>query len=297
MANLLEKYGIKEVCDMTFYELDGTGAPSAPVLYLDTLKVSTPSQSAESTDATGGKGNGVLISWDYGRNITVDVQDALFSAKSLAMMYGAQLKNVASGLEVLKTFTPDKITKKSGGAGAGEVWEVTLANQTIELPLSDLGTKGKFYKYDENAEVQLVAAPSTLNAEAFDFVTVDLSDFIAVAGQEIRVDSSTFPGTYYVTGDTYARNANTGRDEYMQLIFPKAKMQSDDVSITMEASGDPTTFNMKLRVLRGKDGQQMKLVKYTLGESAADKNKHVAKLDSEFDANGKHSEYVANPGE
>ena len=35
-------------------------------------------------------------------------------------------------------------------------------------------------------------------------------------------------------------------------------------SITLEAAGDPTVFNMTMRVLRPKDGVMMKLVKYTL---------------------------------
>lgn len=292
MANLLEKYGIKEVCDVTFYELDSLGAPSAPVLYLDTLKVSTTSQSAESTDATGGKGNGVLITWDYGRDITVDLEDALFSAKSMAMMYGGKLtthNGTESEVEVLKTFTPDAFTAVSDG------WQVTLANQTLTFPTKDLKSKAKFYKYDDNAEVQLVKAPDTLDASAFDFVTVDLSDFATVSGQVIRVDATTFPGTYYVTGDTYARNANSGRDEYYQLIFPKAKITSDDVEITMEADGDASTFKLSLRVLRGKDGQQMKLVKYNIAEGKTEKNKQVSKLVGEYDAAGKHDEYVADP--
>ena len=83
----------------------------------------------------------------------------------------------------------------------------------------------------------------------------------------------------------------------MQLIFPKAKITSDDVEITMEADGDPSTFNMNLRVLRDKDGRQMQLVKYNIGEATADKNKQVAKLDSAYDAEGKHAEYVATPSE
>ena len=292
MANLLEKYGIKEVCDVTFYELDSLGAPSAPVLYLDTLKVSTTSQSAESTDATGGKGNGVLITWDYGRDITVDLEDALFSAKSMAMMYGGKLtthKGASDEVEVLRTFTPDAFTAVSDG------WQVTLANQTLTFPTTDLKAKAKFYKYDDNAEVQLVKAPETLDAAAFDFVTVDLSDFATVSGQVIRVDATTFPGTYYVTGDTYARNANSGKDEYYQLIFPKAKITSDDVEITMEADGDASTFKLSLRVLRGKDGQQMKLVKYNIAEGKTEKNKQVSKLVGEYDVAGKHDEYVADP--
>lgn len=63
-ANILARYGIKEVADVTFYEIDNNGAPSNPVLYLDTLKVSTIEQTAEQTEARGGKGNPPLIIWD-----------------------------------------------------------------------------------------------------------------------------------------------------------------------------------------------------------------------------------------
>ena len=41
MASILDRYGIKEVADVTFYKLDDNGKPQEPVLYLDTLKVST----------------------------------------------------------------------------------------------------------------------------------------------------------------------------------------------------------------------------------------------------------------
>ena len=55
--NILDRYGIKEVADVTFYEIADNGEAGAPVLYLDTLKVSTIEQTAESTSARGGKGN------------------------------------------------------------------------------------------------------------------------------------------------------------------------------------------------------------------------------------------------
>lgn len=64
MANILEKYGIKEVADVTFYTVDDSGKKGAPVLYLDTLKVSTIEQTAEEAEARGGKGNAPLIIWD-----------------------------------------------------------------------------------------------------------------------------------------------------------------------------------------------------------------------------------------
>ena len=88
MASILDRYGIKEVADVTFYELDANGAPQFPVLYLDTLKVSTIEQTAEEAEARGGKGNAALIAWDYGKEITVTLEDALFSAKSMAIMFG-----------------------------------------------------------------------------------------------------------------------------------------------------------------------------------------------------------------
>ena len=60
MASILDMYGIKEVADVTFYRIDGNNKYT-PVLYLDTLKVSTIEETASSTDATGGKGNAKLI--------------------------------------------------------------------------------------------------------------------------------------------------------------------------------------------------------------------------------------------
>ena len=88
MASVLDRYGIKEVADVTFYKLDDNGVPTYPVLFLDTLKVSTIEQTADTTDARGGKGNAKLISWDYNKEINVTLEDALFSAKSLAIMFG-----------------------------------------------------------------------------------------------------------------------------------------------------------------------------------------------------------------
>lgn len=68
MASILDRYGIKEVADVTFYKIvtddNGNAVPGAPVLYLDTLKVSTIEQTAEQAEARGGKGNPPLIIWD-----------------------------------------------------------------------------------------------------------------------------------------------------------------------------------------------------------------------------------------
>lgn len=234
--DILTRYGIKEVADVTFYELKEGGVVGAPVLYLDTLKVSTIEQTAENTSARGGKGNPELIMWDYGKEITVTLEDALFSVKSMAMMYGvdpSDANDFAEENEVLKTW------KKS---------------QVVD---------GKFYLNGQEV------TPSELHYYKADGTEGTSEDYayatgkITVSGQKIVISSDKFPGTYYVTGDTYARSEATGKDEFFQFIIPKAKMQSE-VTLTMEAEGDPSTFNMTLKVLRPEDGDMMKLVKYSL---------------------------------
>src|SRR5690606_27849230 len=66
------RYGLKEVADVVFFDIK-TGRP---VLIFDTLKVSNIENAAESTEASGGKGNAPLVSWDYGRTATLTMQDA-----------------------------------------------------------------------------------------------------------------------------------------------------------------------------------------------------------------------------
>jgi hypothetical protein len=77
----------------------------------------------------------------------------------------------------------------------------------------------------------------------------------------ITIKPDSFPGTYYVTGDTMIRSERTGKDEYFQFIIPKAKMTAEQ-TISLEAEGDPTTFNMSLQVLRPESGEMLQFIKY-----------------------------------
>ena len=51
--NLFQKYGIKEVADVVFYSITAIGDEEfyTPVLFLDTLKVSTLEKAAEKVEA------------------------------------------------------------------------------------------------------------------------------------------------------------------------------------------------------------------------------------------------------
>lgn len=99
--NIFEQYGIKEVMDACLYaiELDeNENEIYVPVLYLDTLKVSTVEQSAQSVSAQGGQGNPKLITWDYGKEIKVQLEDALCTPAQQSMSWTGKLG--AKGLKL-----------------------------------------------------------------------------------------------------------------------------------------------------------------------------------------------------
>lgn len=91
--NLFQKYGIKEVADVTFYSINRIGDEEfyTPVLFLDTLKVSTIEKSAEKVNAEGGYGNKKLITWNFGKEVTLNLEDALFTPASMSMIWGGSL--------------------------------------------------------------------------------------------------------------------------------------------------------------------------------------------------------------
>lgn len=241
VTSILDRYGIKEVADVTFYNIEKDGTRGAPVLYLDTLKVSTIEQTADNTSARGGKGNPELIMWDFGKEITLNLEDALFSAKSMAVMFGD-----VDGAATQESHSLPR------------TWDIRgLTSAPTELEC------GAGKKHTVSASAKYYTATGSSSTE-WSADAVYVTDDLAVKDYtEIQINPDTFPGTYYVTGDTFARSETTGEDEFFQFIIQKAKMLSE-VTLTMEAEGDPSTFSMSLKVLRPKSGDMMKLVKYTL---------------------------------
>ena len=235
MTNILSRYGIKEVADVTFYDIKS----GAPVLYLDTLKVSTIEQTAENSEARGGKGNAALISWDYGKEITVTLEDALYSPKSMALIYGDE-NAIPDELNqtVTKTVNRANVTSISGKTA-----KVNLGGKEITLSECDF--------YD--------AEGGPAEADTCTYVTGVMD---GAKGLKIDISANAFPGIYKIVGDTYARNEETGKDEFFQFVIPKAKVMSESNTLTMEAEGDPTVFAMNLKVLRPRDGVMMQLIQY-----------------------------------
>ena len=244
--SILDRYGIKEVADLTIYKLKADGSFGDPILVLDSLKVSTLETTAESVYATGGKGNAKLVGWDFGKEITLNIEDALYSPKSLSMIFGDG--TVRTGSDTIQK----TISFRAGSEGAPKEWEDSLGNKhTISNPKI----------VDEAGEE---AAAESLEEGKLYYATFE----IAISdGHTIEITPNSFPGTYGFVGETFARSEVTGEDEYFSFVIPKGKITSES-SLTLEAEGDPTVFSFNVEVMRatGKDGKptMMQLKQYKL---------------------------------
>lgn len=303
MASILDRYGIKEVADVTFYEIKDDGTPGKPVLFLDTLKVSTIEQTAETADARGGKGNPKLITWDYGKEITVNIEDALFSPKSMAIMLGDGQVAQGGGAFIRKTAVIRMGTASDGKIKmlndyvVADVYDANEGSKRVKLylggeataPMGEVKINGQLLFTDGTNNAVLYDEDGTVLDEAFTEsdlkalyttgFTVPVSKnldghkfmftyWVKATTKTITVSGDSFPGTYYIQGDTYSRSDVTGKDQFFQFIIPKAKMTAEN-TITLEAEGDPATFSMNLTVLRPESGEMMKLVQYDLEDPSA----------------------------
>lgn len=258
VSNILQRYGIKEVADVTFYDITETGEPGAPVLVLDSLKVTSIEQTAETAEARGGKGNAKLIVWDFGKEITVNIEDALFSPKSLSiMMADGRVKDDSTDKFIMKSA---RVVAAADGSVAPKLY---LDGKEID---STEVTGLKWYEAKEG-DIDLKETTTFVKGNVY----IATWKHPVAAKTVITIKPDSFPGTYYVTGDTMIRSERTGKDEYFQFVIAKAKMTAEQ-TISLEAEGDPTTFNMSLQVLRPENGEMVKFIKYEFAEESAGKD-------------------------
>ena len=296
-VNIFDKYGIKQVANVYFEALEDDPAAGVyegdVVLFLDTLKVSTIETTAENVAAQGGWGNPRLIQWDYGKEINITLTDALMSLESLRFMMGGAIKEASSDDTVWVKHTAEVIVDDNGLVPQPKdrfgttytpeakdkhpikIIDLTSGTRT-QIKTGTIDGNKKLHVYNASVAGLLVATDEndTVGTDAKTGYDAPKGHVLRIFWEEERTGSgknqgavevtispNTFPGTYRVVGDTFMRNTK-GKDEPFQFIIERAKVQSS-VTLTLEAEGDPSTFEMTLNVLRGESGDEMmKLVRY-----------------------------------
>lgn len=197
---------------------------------------------SESAEATGGKGNSPLVSWDYGRTATLTMQDALLSDQSLAMLAGTE---VVQGDDVPNITRYEVVIAGEGGA-------ITPTHEAI----------GEVTAYDNTSGVlgeTLEVAGETGNltvtgANAGDRIALFYESEADEGSTLVTFQSDKFPSIYRVVGTSLVRDTD-GVDHPFQFRIPRAKLQSG-FTFTMDPE-NVSTFDFNLQVLVDQGTKQL----------------------------------------
>lgn len=257
------KYASVTVCDVTLYDL----VTKYPVMYFDTLKVTTLEGTAEVTDIQGGKGNATLASVSHSKAINVQFDDAIMTMSSLAVLTGGELREGTD---------EDKIVMLESEL-------VHVADGETKIELSRKARKGSYVYIAEMINGILSTATRTEKALAAESNEIKFTDFHnykedSIVGDatfrvfyeyemgfptkteeltEITVLADKFAGTYKFIGDTLLFNQYTGLNDIFQIEIPKLKLDSS-FSFNLNAATEAVVFSFKGKALRDDEGQMIK---------------------------------------
>lgn len=262
------KFGVRQIANVVFRAANpmsigsATFAKGQPVFYLDTAKTSSMESSATSVYATGGRGNTRLIAWEGEKTLTFNVEDALLSPISFAMLSGAGvLKGGASSTKIVhfhqttNAVIVDGRIDLSGALLTGET--ICSTAPLYVMKVDDYGdltgeidsgwTVGTTAVEDGPAAgTYLTKTGGTGGAVMVDYY-VKKSDKNVT---ELQIDAGHFGGYFYVEADTLFRRQVDGKDLPANLTFPNVKIQSN-FTFSMAASGDPSTFSFTMDAFPG----------------------------------------------
>ena len=168
--------------------------------------------------------NPKLITWDYNKDATVTLEDALLSFESARFMLGGKIRHASTTEKVTVNLNEevvieekDKLPKVKNHL-TGEAYK-TQPSATTGFKYINLtqGTRGQVDKggvltdlFEENDHVRIFWTQVVENAGKDE-------------AAEIVISPDMFPGVYKVYGDTFMRSEATGKDEAFQFIIGKAE--------------------------------------------------------------------------
>ncbi len=227
----LDRFGVVTTMDAYLLDIE----TNEVLLKLDTLKVANINKEGQSKSIIGGMQSDLLIDYDYGMTVGVEITDALISLESLSLLWGNQVKT-----EGVTLFEEMKMTVGEGGA--------------IDLSASKVLEEGlKVYKDGVLVEHQATLAPSsgTVTGITLEGITGEVVVFANVVkenAKSLTLTADSFPATVKLVGKTRFINESTGKSEIGQFSFNKFKLGST-FTFTLDGEGEASTFNFSGKLL------------------------------------------------
>jgi len=243
MANILqhnvERFGMVTVMDVVLFDII-TGLPK---IYLDTLKMTNINTEGSNKEIRGGIGNDMLISYDFGRTANIEIQDALISPDSLALLWGTNVNTDS----VTKQVTENKVGAVSTGL-------LTLSSTPVSGTLKVMNAlTGAVI---EGTLDDLEFTPTTPAHSAGISVVVTYATIVSGA-KEIILTNDNFPQAMRLVGESFVIDESTGAKKRIQIDIPKFKISSN-FSFSMDAEGDASVFDFS-GVALANDGEIIKI--------------------------------------
>ena len=257
------KYAAVTVCDVTLYDL----VTKYPVMYFDTLQVTSIDGTTEVTEIQGGKGNPILASVSHSKNIDVQFDDAIMTMSSLAILTGGELSNASDNAKI--TMTQTEIIDIAKDATEITLSEAVKANSYVYIGKIINGIVSTVTRTEEKVE----GGSNTILIEDFYNFAKEGEDIegkyrvfyeyeLGVTDaegrdlSELTVLADKFAGTYRFIGDTMLFNQFTGLNDLFQIEIPRLKLDGS-FSFSLNAAVEAVVFSFKGKALRDDFGKMI----------------------------------------
>ena len=257
------RFGVREICEVvlrakaTQFLGNKKFYRNEPVLYFDSLKTSSLEGAATTVYATGGRGNTRLVAWEGERTLTFNMEDALISPESFAILSGAGLIDASEDHPIYVHTTSQVVLKNDNEIELPEaaVWNKCQPSDELYHTGADI-----FIMELKNGQIaEEPCIPASLDEthkiitcyghhgvlKAGTVVVVDYYVKRTGGAKMIEITPDKFGGNYYLEASTLFRDEQSGVDMPAEFIIPNCKVQSN-FTFTMAATGDPSTFNFVL---------------------------------------------------
>lgn len=237
----MSNFGVREVCNVVLKDM----ASGKPVLYLESLKVSTLETTAETVYQRGGRGNPRIIGWDGNKDVLFKMEDALISPSTLAVLAGDEV------VEGTRRVHKKEVLTVSGGS-------VTVSETPIDGPTLNVfkTTDGSDIGDEVTTNTPVGNDIGLTGASDGDLVIVDYYYDTGATTKTITISADKFPSYYTLEAETLFRRESDAMDVPALFTMPKIKIKPN-FTITMQNTSDPSSFSFECDAFKPANGSDI----------------------------------------